>query len=69
MALVNDYLQKNFSDSLLTVDGIARHLNFNTSYLCALYKRKTGRIHQRGAHRRAPGAGLYVSARFFHETV
>ncbi len=43
VALVNDYLQKNFSDSLLTVDGIARHLNFNTSYLCALYKRKTGR--------------------------
>lgn len=40
---VNEYVQKNYSDSKLSVEGIAHSLNFNTSYLCALYKKRTGR--------------------------
>lgn len=40
---VNGYIQLHFTESTVTVDGIARDLNFNTSYLCAVYKKKTGR--------------------------
>lgn len=39
---VNGYIQAHFTESTVTVDGIARDLNFNTSYLCAVYKKKTG---------------------------
>lgn len=41
--LVNDYLQRHYSDSELTVNSVAQQLNFSTSYLCTLYKKKTGR--------------------------
>lgn len=40
---VNGYIQAHFTESTVTVDGIARDLNFNTSYLCAVYKKKSGR--------------------------
>ena len=40
---VNGYIQAHFTESTVTVDGIARDLNFNTSYLCAVYKKKPGR--------------------------
>lgn len=39
---VNEYIQKHCTDSALTVESLARHLNFNTSYLCAVYKKRTG---------------------------
>lgn len=39
---VNEYIHAHYSDSSLTVDSLARHLNFNTSYLCAVYKKRTG---------------------------
>lgn len=39
--LVNDYIEKNFADNDLTVDKLARDLNFNTSYLCTIYKQHT----------------------------
>lgn len=39
--LVNDYIEKHFADNELTVDKIARNLNFNTSYLCTVYKQNT----------------------------
>lgn len=41
--LVNDYLQQHYSDCNLTVKSIARQLNFSTSYLCTIYRKKTGR--------------------------
>ncbi|MBQ7839212.1 MAG: response regulator [Lachnospiraceae bacterium] len=40
--LVNDYIRKNYMDSTLTIEQIARDLNFNTSYLCTIYKQRTG---------------------------
>ncbi|MDO4349104.1 MAG: response regulator [Eubacteriales bacterium] len=40
--LVNDYLQGHYTEEALSVDAIARRLNFTTSYLCSIYKRKTG---------------------------
>lgn len=39
---VNEYLKEHFTEYDITVDGIAHDLNFNTSYLCAVYKKKTG---------------------------
>lgn len=40
---VNEYLHANYTDSTLSIEKLAQNLNFNTSYLCALYKRHTGR--------------------------
>ena len=39
--LVNAYVEKNFADSTLTIEQIAQHLHFNTSYLCTVYKKRT----------------------------
>lgn len=41
--LVDKYLQKNFTDSTLSISKIAQDLNFNASYLCTIYKQRTGR--------------------------
>lgn len=41
--LVNDYLREHFSESDLTVKSISQQLNFSTSHLCTVYKKKTGR--------------------------
>lgn len=43
ISLVNDYLQHHYSDSGLSVKSVAQQLNFSTSYLCTIYKKKTGR--------------------------
>ena len=42
VAQVNQYLQAHFSDSDCTVKAIAYALNYNDSYLCMVYKKKTG---------------------------
>lgn len=42
VAQVNQYLQTHFSDSDCTVKAIAYALNYNDSYLCMVYKKKTG---------------------------
>lgn len=41
VSAVNNYLQNNYSDAELSVNKVARHLNFNAAYLCAVYKKKT----------------------------
>ncbi len=41
--LVNKYLQKNYGDSRLSIGRIAQELNFNSSYLCTVYKQRTGK--------------------------
>jgi len=41
VTLVNQYIQKNFADSTVTIDKIAQDLKFNTSYLCERYKQHT----------------------------
>lgn len=41
--LVNEYLQKNHSDQSLSVNSLSQHINFSTSYLCTIYKQRTGR--------------------------
>lgn len=41
--LVNDYLRTHFSEHDLTVKSISQRLNFSTSHLCTIYKKKTGR--------------------------
>lgn len=42
VAQVNQYLQANFSRSDCTIKAIAYALNYNDSYLCTVYKKKTG---------------------------
>ena len=41
--LTNTYLQNHYEDSSITVEEIAQSLNFNTSYLCSIYKQRTGK--------------------------
>lgn len=41
--LVNNYIRAHFSESDLTVKSISLQLNFSTSHLCTIYKKKTGR--------------------------
>lgn len=42
VAQVNQYLQAHFSESDCNVKAIAYALNYNDSYLCMVYKKKTG---------------------------
>lgn len=42
VTLINDYLRKNYADHNLSVEKIAQDLNFNTSYLCTVFKKSTG---------------------------
>lgn len=42
VSLVYNYLKNNYADSNLTVEKIAMDLNFNTSYLCTIFKKSTG---------------------------
>ena len=41
VSAVHSYLQENYSNADLSVNKVARHLNFNAAYLCAVYKKKT----------------------------
>jgi len=42
VSVVNSYIQKNYTNSTITVEKIAADLFFNTSYLCTIYKQQTG---------------------------
>lgn len=42
VARVNQYLQAHFAESSCNVKAIAYALNYNDSYLCMVYKKKTG---------------------------
>lgn len=42
ISAVNEYIQKNYANSTITVEQIAADLFFNTSYLCTIYKQHTG---------------------------
>ncbi len=40
---INDYLHTHYANCGLSIHDIAKSLNFNSTYLCTVYKQKTGR--------------------------
>lgn len=43
ISLINSYLRTNYANCELSIQEIAKRLNFNATYLCTIYKQKTGR--------------------------